>query len=242
MIKTDAEQEREEKEDIMKYVISDIHGMWDKYQNMLKLINFSAEDELYILGDVIDRGEDGIKILQDIRRHTNMHLLMGNHELMAVQTLFAKDENEWNEKMIVWAMNGGEGTYYSLLELPEEEQKELAELLITLPDCMEVEVNEHMFHLVHGFPADTLEKQVWTRPELNTKNPFKDKTLIVGHTPVMLLHDNPDKYIHMLREKGKHVEIEHAEGFIDIDCGCSSGIPEERLACLRLQDMKEFYV
>ena len=237
-----SEQEREEKEDIMKYVISDIHGMWDKYQNMLKLINFSAEDELYILGDVIDRGEDGIKILQDIRRHTNMHLLMGNHELMAVQTLFAKDENEWNEKMIVWAMNGGEGTYYSLLELPEEEQKELAELLITLPDCMEVEVNEHMFHLVHGFPADTLEKQVWTRPELNTKNPFKDKTLIVGHTPVILLHGNPDKYIHMLREKGKHVEIEHAEGFIDIDCGCGSGIPEERLACLRLDDMEEFYV
>lgn len=237
-----SEQERDEKEDIMKYVISDIHGMWDKYQNMLKLINFSAEDELYILGDVIDRGEDGIKILQDIRKHTNMHLLMGNHELMAVQTLFAQDENEWNEKMILWAMNGGEGTYYSLLELPEEEQKELTELLISLPDYMEVEVNGHMFHLVHGFPANTLEKQVWTRPNLNTRNPFKDKTLIVGHTPVMLLHDNPDKYICMLRKKGKHAEIEHAEGFIDIDCGCGSGIPEERLACLRLEDMKEFYV
>ena len=155
----------------MKYVISDIHGMWDKYQSMLQLIKFSAEDELYILGDVIDRGEDGIKILQDIRRHTNMYLLMGNHELMAVQTLFAQDENEWNEKMIVWAMNGGEETYYSFLELSEEEQKELAELLISLPDCMEIEVNGHMFHLVHGFPANTLEKQVWTRPKLNT-SPF----------------------------------------------------------------------
>ena len=140
----------------MKYVISDIHGMWDKYQSMLQLIKFSAEDELYILGDVIDRGEGGIKILQDIRKHTNMHLLMGNHELMAVQTLFAKDENEWNEKMIVWAMNGGEETYYSFLELPEEEQKELAELLISLPDCIEIEVNGHMFHLVHGFLANTL--------------------------------------------------------------------------------------
>lgn len=112
-----SEQEREEKEDIMKYVISDIHGMCDKYQNMLKLIKFSAEDELYILGDVIHRGEDGIKIMQDIRKHTNMHLIMGNHELMAVQTLFTKDENEWNEKMIVWAMNGGEETYYSLFRI-----------------------------------------------------------------------------------------------------------------------------
>ena len=116
MIKTDVRTGKRGERRYMKYVISDIHGMWDKYQNMLKLIKFSAEDELYILGDVIDRGEDGIKILQDIRRHTNMHLLMGNHELMAVQTLFAQDENEWNEKMIVWAMNGGEETYYSFLE------------------------------------------------------------------------------------------------------------------------------
>ena len=83
----------------MNYVISDIHGRWDKYQSMLKKIAFSKSDNLYILGDVIDRGKDGIKILQDIRKHSNMHLLMGNHELMAVQTLFAKEETEWNKKM-----------------------------------------------------------------------------------------------------------------------------------------------
>ena len=77
MIKNRCRTGKRGKRRYMKYVISDIHGMWDKYQNMLKLINFSAEDELYILGDVIDRGEDGIKILQDIRKHTNMHLLMG---------------------------------------------------------------------------------------------------------------------------------------------------------------------
>ena len=226
----------------MKYVISDIHGMWDKYQNMLERINFGAEDELYVLGDVIDRGADGIKILKDIKKHSNMHLLMGNHELMAVQTLFAKDENEWYGKMSLWARNGGEETYYRLLELPEEEQRELARFLVTLPDYMEAEVNGRTFHLVHGFPADTLEKQVWTRPKLNTSTPFKDKTLIVGHTPVMLLYGNPDRYIRRLRKEGKHMEIEHAAGFIDIDCGCASGMPEGRLACLRLEDMEEFYV
>lgn len=30
---------------------------------MLKKIQFSQEDELYILGDVIDRGEYGIQIM-----------------------------------------------------------------------------------------------------------------------------------------------------------------------------------
>lgn len=107
---------------------------------------------------------------------------------------------------------------------------------------MEVRVNGCTFHLVHGFPADTLEKQVWTRPTLNTPNPFLDKTLIIGHTPVMLLRGNSNRYIRKLRKKRKNVEIEHATRFIDIDCGCGSGMSEGRLACLRLEDMKEFYV
>lgn len=39
----------------MKYVISDIQGRLDKYKSILGLIEFSDEDELYILGDAIDR-------------------------------------------------------------------------------------------------------------------------------------------------------------------------------------------
>ena len=50
----------------MKYVISDIHGHFDKYKEMLEKINFTDGDTLYILGDVVDRGPDGIKILQDM--------------------------------------------------------------------------------------------------------------------------------------------------------------------------------
>ena len=226
----------------MKYVISDIHGNWDKYKSILQIIEFCEEDELYVIGDVIDRGAYGIEILMDIREHPNMNLLMGNHELMAVHALLAKDEREWYDRMSLWAMNGGEETYYHFLEVSEEEQGKLAVFLATLPDSMEVEANGRIFHLVHGFPADTLKKKVWTRPMLDTSNPFIDKTLIIGHTPVMLLHGDYNRYIHNLREKGKHVKIEHAKGFIDIDCGCGSGEPEGRLACLRLDDMKEFYV
>ena len=228
--------------DDMKYVISDIHGRWDKYQSMLEKIAFSKNDKLYILGDVIDRGRDGIKILHDIRKHPNMYLLMGNHELMAVQTLLAKDEIEWNKKMDLWLRNGGGITFYHFLELSEEEQEEVAVYLSMLPGEMEVKVKDKVYHLVHGFPADTLEKQVWTRPTLETENPFQDKRLIVGHTPVILLHGNRDGYICKLRKKGEHVKIEHAKGFIDIDCGCGSGMSVGRLACLCLENMEEFYV
>ena len=40
------------------YVMSDIHGMAHLLKQMLEKIRFSDEDQLYILGDMIDRGPD----------------------------------------------------------------------------------------------------------------------------------------------------------------------------------------
>ena len=71
----------------MNYVISDIHGHYDKYLQMLKKINFQEEDNLYVLGDVLDRGPDGIKILQDMMMRLNVIPILGNHEYMALMVL-----------------------------------------------------------------------------------------------------------------------------------------------------------
>ena len=46
----------------MTYCLSDIHGEILKWQDMLKLIQFSDEDTMYVLGDVIDRNPHGIEI------------------------------------------------------------------------------------------------------------------------------------------------------------------------------------
>ena len=50
----------------MIYVMSDLHGCYDKYISMLEKIRFSEKDTLYVLGDVVDRGDGGMKILQDM--------------------------------------------------------------------------------------------------------------------------------------------------------------------------------
>ena len=34
----------------MTYVMSDIHGHYDKYREMLETIEFAADDTLYVLG------------------------------------------------------------------------------------------------------------------------------------------------------------------------------------------------
>ena len=67
----------------MIYVMSDMHGCFDKYQQMLCEISFSSRDTLYVLGDVIDRGADGVKILLDMSLRPNVFPLLGNHEFTA---------------------------------------------------------------------------------------------------------------------------------------------------------------
>ena len=49
----------------MRYLISDVHGCYEEYQELLDKIHFSNEDELYVLGDAMDRGPEPIKVIQD---------------------------------------------------------------------------------------------------------------------------------------------------------------------------------
>lgn len=60
------------------YVMGDLHGMYGTYMDAVNSIN--DEDTLYILGDVIDNGPHGIKIIQDIMKRPNVKLILGNHE------------------------------------------------------------------------------------------------------------------------------------------------------------------
>ena len=71
----------------MIYVMSDIHGEYRKYMQMLEQIAFTKEDTLYVLGDVVDRGEYGLKILRDMMLRSNVIPILGNHEFMAANCL-----------------------------------------------------------------------------------------------------------------------------------------------------------
>lgn len=48
----------------MIYAVSDLHGCYDKYRKLLERL--TSDDSLYILGDIVDRGSDGMKIVLDL--------------------------------------------------------------------------------------------------------------------------------------------------------------------------------
>ena len=90
----------------MIYVMSDLHGCYEKYKIMLEKLNFSDEDTLYILGDVVDRGNDGIKILLDMMERKNVIPLLGNHDYIAkklLELLFLEGKN-YSESGLIEAL------------------------------------------------------------------------------------------------------------------------------------------
>ena len=64
----------------MTYVMSDLHGCYEAYRSMLEKIHFGMDDTLYILGDTVDRGPDGMKLLLDMMERHNVTVLRGNHD------------------------------------------------------------------------------------------------------------------------------------------------------------------
>lgn len=69
------------------YVISDIHGNYNAYMDMLKKIQFDDDDILYILGDILDRGPNPIQVILDVMKRPNVEMLAGNHCVMALECL-----------------------------------------------------------------------------------------------------------------------------------------------------------
>lgn len=64
----------------MKYIVSDVHAEYELFVRLLERISFSEEDEMYICGDIIDKGEDSIKLARYIFSFPNIHCIIGNHE------------------------------------------------------------------------------------------------------------------------------------------------------------------
>lgn len=221
----------------MTYVMSDIHGAWDLYDRMLRRISFSDEDRLYILGDAVDRGPDGVRILDHAMRHRNVVLVRGNHEQMLVDGM---DPFARADALEIWRNNGSRPTVEALTKLPLPARIRLVAYVRRSKDHADVEAGGKKFHLVHGCPGDDRRTRLWENPNPYGFPKFPDRTVVVGHTPVLYFHPSQTGY---LTKCGSHMSIFRCDAFIGIDCGCGLpwNYPKRALACLRLDDMAEFY-
>ena len=71
----------------MTFVIGDIHGCFDKYEAMLDKMQPTDKDAVFVLGDIIGIGDEGIADLQDMMYRTNIYPVLGEQEYMAKKVL-----------------------------------------------------------------------------------------------------------------------------------------------------------
>ena len=64
----------------MDYCISDIHGYYDLFCRLLDKIKFGGGDKLYVLGDMIDKGPDSVRLAKLLFSMPNVCCIAGNHE------------------------------------------------------------------------------------------------------------------------------------------------------------------
>lgn len=107
----------------MKYVIGDVHGYLSRMFDVLRIANFDWDnDELYVLGDMIDRGPESAQALHWAVEEapSNVHFLLGNHEDLACRGLTIIMDNLSIESYIYedpWSWNGGYDTLDSCRKL-----------------------------------------------------------------------------------------------------------------------------
>lgn len=236
----------------MTYVMSDLHGCHKQFLQMCEQIGLTENDDLFLLGDLVDRGPEPVALLLACMERPNVYPLMGNHEALFLrcaeqippqatpENFFEQYFPSMHEVCTPWLQNGGEVTLMQYLALSPARRENVLRYLSEFSLYAQCVVDGVPYLLTHsgldhyepGKPltdytdADFLQ----ARPQPDTVYD-SERVLIFGHTPTL-----------SFLPAAAQAEVFFAETFINIDCGAVFSDAGGRLSCLRLDDRKVFYL
>ena len=140
------------------YVMSDIHGMGSLLEEMLDKIAFSRSDHLYILGDMIDRGTEPVKVLDLVMSSRNITALRGNHEDSFVDWY----ENEADKRKNRYYYNTWDILTDSLKTM--EKLPDYVNFMRRLPLYKKLKMNGNCYLMAHASTEGIL--QMWKRKNM----------------------------------------------------------------------------
>jgi len=220
---------------IATYVISDIHGQYDMFMELIDKIDLKQTDTLYILGDILDRGPHPIKVLKKLMEMPNAICIVGNHELMALECLeflmkeitdmFIEElDKEMLDNLVTWQYNGSKSTIDEFIELSSDEKQDVIDFIKEFLIYEEVAASERDYLLVHAGLGNyspekdiedySLHELIWLRADYDVQY-FRDTFVITGHTPTQTIVDNPRpgfKY-----RKNNHIAIDCGAHYREVD-------------------------
>ena len=190
-----------------RIVIGDVHGHYDGLMLLLEAIAPGSDDQVYFLGDLIDRGPQSSQVVNFVQQ-SSYHCLLGNHEQMLLDVVCNNRVSAQAQQ--AWLYSGGHATVASYQDatIPQEH----LDWMLQLPTHLDL----GDIWLAHAGvnPRIPLEKQTaeqfcWVREEFHSiRQPyFADKLIIIGHTITFTLPGvTPGK-------------LAQGQGWLDIDTG-----------------------
>ena len=157
----------------MDYAIGDVQGCFKSLNALLKKINFNIDrDQLYFLGDVVNRGTHSLETLRFIYSNKdNANMVLGNHDFHLL--VCALTERNPNKK----------DTFQDILKASDKDT--LLEYLLDRPLVLEYE-DALMVHA--GVPpnwskSDVIKNATLVQNHLQNGNPSEFLSQMYGNSP-----------------------------------------------------------
>jgi serine/threonine protein phosphatase 1 len=187
--------------------IGDVHGHFDGLMKLLEAIAPGSDDQVFFVGDLIDRGPKSAQVIQFIRENA-YPCVLGNHEQLLLESF--PDSRVSQFALQAWLQSGGQTTVASYSE--PEVLLENIEWLRTLPpylDLGDIWLVHAGLHPNLPLDAQTTHEYCWIREEFHSSSQpyFPNKLIITGHTITFTLPGiAPGK-------------LAQGQGWLDIDTG-----------------------
>lgn len=214
--------------------ISDIHGMYDKFCELLKVAQYNpSTDNLILLGDYIDRGSKSknvVEMIYNLHNEWNIICLRGNHENMFLDFIDGCDYSNFLRNGGLQTMESYFGTEWNIYDegiideirsFIKTHYKHHIDLIRQLKYYHEddefIYVHAGINPMYEDWKLTTPGEMTWIRDMFIFNRTNLDKTVIFGHTPTVNIHPAED--------------IWFGEDKIGIDGGCAYGF---QLNCLEI--------
>ncbi|MGN1344295.1 MAG: metallophosphoesterase [Traorella sp.] len=182
-------------------VMSDLHGDDEGFQQALQELAFCSSDALVIVGDILEKGPQSLKLLQEIMNYSkqgNVYIVAGNNDVIFEE--WKNDEISLED--VKWYMHSRENSIliemanhlhlnYETLEdiqlLKETIFKEYQNEIHFLSEIPEIIESETTIFVHAGIENKPLDKQdvntCLTAWEFAKTNDYFEKMVVVGHWP-----------------------------------------------------------
>lgn len=205
------------------WIIPDIHGCSKTLKALFDYyISPSKEDELYFLGDYIDRGPDSKGVIDFIMSLQNqgfqVHLIKGNHEESAVKACMEERNlkrfmgfREKNKSKAAWKKYGGKECMHSFgIKDLNDMPKKYIEWLDNQPShiILDKYVLSHAgLNFEEDNPFDDDYSMRWIRSFIPRPEKIGNRILIHGHVSISLeeifmMRDQPEQFGHIDLDNG----------------------------------------